>query len=136
MAVFKFDTENQKKETKNATKVDENHLNKLLYAKRDSSKPLISFCDEYHIDISKNEIFYKSQKIKLTKKEYAILRLLIAKLGDVISFNQAIDYVWQDNGATENSIRTLVWRLRNKLPTQIIRNASGIGYYIEDRNKV
>ncbi|RLA70620.1 MAG: DNA-binding response regulator, partial [Epsilonproteobacteria bacterium] len=27
---------------------------------------------------------------------------------------------------------TLVWRLRNKLPTDIIKNASGIGYYIEE----
>jgi len=134
MAIFKFDVENQKKENVDASNVDDNHLNKLLYAKKDSSKPLISFSDDYHIDISKNEIFYKSDKIKLTKKEYAILRLLIAKAGHVISFNQAIDYVWQDNGATENSIRTLVWRLRNKLPTEIIKNASGIGYYLEDKS--
>jgi DNA-binding response OmpR family regulator len=30
------------------------------------------------------------------------------------------------------SVRTLVWRLRNKLETDIIKNASGIGYYIEE----
>lgn len=131
MAIFKFDVENQRNEELNASKVDEQNLNKLLYAKRDSNKPLITFGEDYNIDISKNEIYYKKDKIKLTKKEYAILRLLVAKLGHVISFNQAIDYVWQDNGATENSIRTLVWRLRNKLPTDIIKNASGIGYYIE-----
>jgi DNA-binding response OmpR family regulator len=43
-----------------------------------------------------------------------------------------MDHVWEENGATENSVRTLVWRLRNKLPTAIISNASGVGYYIEN----
>ena len=131
MAIFKFDVENKKDEEINASKVDKQNLEKLLYSKRASDKPVIPFGKNYHIDISKNEIFYNNEKIKLTKKEGAILRLLVAKLGNVISFNQAIEYVWQDNGATENSIRTLVWRLRSKLPTDIIKNASGIGYYIE-----
>ncbi|QOY51336.1 response regulator transcription factor [Candidatus Sulfurimonas baltica] len=131
MAIFKFSVENDRNEEINASKIDKQHLDKLLYAKRDPDKPFISFGDAYYMDITKNEIFYNYEKIKLTKKEYAILRLLVAKLGSVISFKQAIDYVWQDNGATENSIRTLVWRLRNKLPTDIIKNASGIGYLIE-----
>ncbi|MCK4973945.1 MAG: response regulator [Sulfurimonas sp.] len=131
MAIFKFDVENQRNEEINASKVDDQNLEKLLFSKRKSDKPIVTFGDAYHIDISKNEIFYNDEKIKLTKKESAILRLLVAKLGHVISFNQAIEYVWKENGATENSIRTLVWRLRNKLPTDIIKNASGIGYYIE-----
>ncbi|MCK4737967.1 MAG: response regulator [Sulfurimonas sp.] len=131
MAIFKFDVENQRNEEINASKVDDQNLEKLLYSKRKSDKPIVTFGDAYHIDISKNEIFYNDGKIKLTKKESAILRLLVAKLGHVISFNQAIEYVWKEHGATENSIRTLVWRLRNKLPTDIIKNASGIGYFIE-----
>ncbi|MDQ1243806.1 MAG: hypothetical protein QG565_146 [Campylobacterota bacterium] len=131
MAIFKFEMENKRYEEINASKIDEQNIEKLLYAKRESDKPIVLFGDNYYIDISKDEIFYNNEKIKLTKKENAILRLLVAKLGHVISFSQAIDYVWKDNGATENSIRTLVWRLRSKLPTDIIKNASGIGYYIE-----
>ncbi|MFA5454684.1 MAG: response regulator [Sulfurimonas sp.] len=131
MAIFKFEMENKRYEEINASKIDEQNIEKLLYAKRESDRPIVLFGDNYYIDISKDEIFYNNEKIKLTKKENAILRLLVAKLGHVISFSQAIDYVWKDNGATENSIRTLVWRLRSKLPTDIIKNASGIGYYIE-----
>lgn len=132
MAIFKFDVENQRKEEEEkSTTIDKQNLEKLLYSKRASDKPVIPFGTDYHIDIAKGEIFYNNQKIKLTKKENAILRLLVAKLGQIISFNQAIDYVWQESGATENSIRTLVWRLRSKLPTDIIKNASGIGYFIE-----
>lgn len=132
MAIFKFNVENKRYEEINTSKLDEESLEKLLYAKRESDKPIINFGDGYHINILKDEIFYKNEKIKLTKKESAILRLLVAKIGHIISFAQAIDYVWQESGATENSIRTLVWRLRNKLPTDIIKNASGIGYYLEN----
>jgi len=131
MAIFKFDMENKRSEETQNSSLDKDELEKLLYAKRDADKPIVKFGSDYHIDINKNEIFHKNIKIKLTKKENKILKLLVAKIGNVISFNQAIDYVWEDSGATENSIRTLVWRLRNKLPTDIIKNASGIGYFIE-----
>ena len=132
MAIFKFDVENQRTKEIKSSKIDTENLEKLLYSKRTSTEPTVNFGDNYCIDIDKNEIFYQKEKIKLTKKESLILKLLIAKIGDVISFEQAIEYVWEDSGATENSIRTLVWRLRSKLPTDIIKNASGIGYYIEN----
>jgi len=131
MAIFKFEMENKRSEEAVMPKLDQNSVEKLLYAKRESERPVIFFGNGYHMDISQDEIFYNNEKIKLTKKERAILRLLVAKLGHTISFSQAIDYVWKENGATENSIRTLVWRLRNKLPIDIIKNASGIGYHIE-----
>lgn len=131
-AIFKFDMENQRHDELAGLKIDDKNLEKLLYLKKEQDKPIVYFGDGYAIDILKNEVFYHSEKLKLTKKESAILRLLVAKLGHVISFNQALDYVWKENSATENSIRTLVWRLRNKLPSDIIKNASGIGYFIED----
>jgi len=132
MALFKYEMENERKEDINSLKVDKLNLEKLLYSKRASDKPIVPFGDNYHLDISICETFYKGKKIKLTKKENAFLRLLVAQLGLVVSFEQAMNYVWDESGATENSVRTLVWRLRNKLETDIIKNASGIGYYIEE----
>lgn len=132
MALFKFHQESERKEDINTLKVDKLNLEKLLYSKRSTDKPIVPFADDYHLDISICETFYKGKKIKLTKKENAFLRLLVAQLGLVVSFEQAMNYVWDENGATENSVRTLVWRLRNKLETDIIKNASGIGYYIEE----
>ena len=131
MALFKFQVENERKEDVNSLKVDKINLEKLLYAKRSSDKPIVKFGEDYHLDISICETFFKGRKIKLTKKENAFLRLLVAQLGTVVNFAQAMNYVWEEHGATENSVRTLVWRLRNKLETDIIKNASGIGYYIE-----
>jgi DNA-binding response OmpR family regulator len=132
MALFKYQMENKRKENINSLKVDKLNLEKLLYSKRIADKPIVPFGKDYHLDISICETFYKGKKIKLTKKENAFLRLLVAQLGLVVSFEQAMNYVWDESGATENSVRTLVWRLRNKLETDIIKNASGIGYYIEE----
>ena len=132
MAIFKYNVENERKNNIDSLKVDKLNLEKLLYSKRISDKPVVPFGDNYHLDISICETFYNGKKIKLTKKENAFLRLLVAQLGLVVSFEQAMNYVWDESGATENSVRTLVWRLRNKLKTDIIKNASGIGYYIEE----
>lgn len=132
MALFKYEVEHERKEDINTLKVDKLNLEKLLYSKKASDKPIVPFGDKYHLDISICETFYNGKKIKLTKKENAFLRLLVAQLGLIVSFEQAMNYVWDENGATENSVRTLVWRLRNKLETDIIKNASGIGYYIEE----
>lgn len=130
MAIFKFDVENERYKELSSNKINEENLNKLLYEKRDVELPVVHFAQHYYIDLAKDEIYYKKERLKLTKKESSILKLLVAKLGDVVTFTQAVDYVWQDDKTTENSIRTLVWRLRSKLPTDIIKNASGIGYYI------
>lgn len=131
MAVFKFEMECKRFDEISASKIDEKGVEKLLYERCEPDSASVFFGASYSIDIVKKEIHYKDEKLKLTKKESAILCLLVAKLGSVINFDQAINYVWSDSGATENSIRTLVWRLRSKLPTDIIKNASGIGYYIE-----
>lgn len=132
MALYKYHQEKKRSENLDSLKVDKLNLEKLLYNKKLSDKPIVPFGDGYYLDISVCETFYNGKKIKLTKKENSFIRLLVAQLGLVVSFDQAISYVWEDDGATENSVRTLVWRLRNKLPTDIIKNASGIGYYIED----
>ncbi|MFT7859465.1 MAG: response regulator [Sulfurimonas sp.] len=132
MALFKFQVENERKNDTDTLKVDKMNLEKMLYAKRSSDEPIVAFGDDYHLDISICETFYKGKKLRLTKKENAFLRLLVAQLGSVVTFDQAVNYAWEDKGATENSVRTLVWRLRNKLETDIIQNASGIGYYIEE----
>lgn len=131
MAIFKFDMETKRKDEIDSSKIDKSNLEKMLYKQRTSDKPIVPFSNDYYLDINQKEIYYKSEKIKLTKKENAFLHLLVAKLGTVISFNEALEYIWKENGATENSVRTLVWRLRNKLPSEVIKNASGVGYYIE-----
>lgn len=132
MALYRFEEEQKRNSDMNDLKNTQAHLEKLLYAKKLSDQPIIEFGDGYRHDIALKETFYKGNKIKLTKKENSFISLMVAQLGSVVDFEQAIDYVWAQAGATDNSVRTLVWRLRSKLPTDVIKNASGVGYYLEE----
>jgi DNA-binding response OmpR family regulator len=132
MALFKYTMERTNIEDTNSTVVSQRTIEELLHSKKEADESIIRFGKDYYIDANNYEIFFKNKKIKLTKKENKFLKFLVAKLGQVVSFNQAMQYVWEENGASENSIRTLVWRLRNKLETDIIKNSSGVGYTIEE----
>ena len=131
MALYKYNEEKKRDEDLTTLKSDKDHLEKLLFAKKISDKPIIPFGEGYHLDIDVDKVFFEDKMLKLTKKENTFIRLLVAQLGVIVSFEQAVNYVWEDEGATENNVRTLVWRLRKLLPTPIIKNSSGIGYYIE-----
>ncbi len=132
MALYRFEEEQKRLTSIDELKHNKEHLEKLLYVKKLSDQPIVEFGEGYRHDISLSETFYKNQKIKLTKKENAFIRLLVVNLGSVVDFTQATDYVWEREGASDNSVRTLVWRLRNKLPTDVIKNSSGVGYYLEE----
>ncbi|MDP3302094.1 MAG: response regulator [Sulfuricurvum sp.] len=132
MALHRFKEEQKRNSDTDELKNTQAHLEKLLYAKKLSDQPIIEFGGGYRHDISLKETFFNGEKIKLTKKENAFIALMVAQLGSVVDFKQAIEYVWADEGATDNSVRTLVWRLRGKLPTDVIKNASGVGYYLEE----
>jgi DNA-binding response OmpR family regulator len=132
MALYRFEEEQKRNLDMDDLKNTQAHLEKLLYAKKLSDQPIIEFGEGYRHDIALKETFYQGEKIKLTKKENAFIALLVAQLGSVVDFEQATNYVWSDGGATDNSVRTLVWRLRSKLPTDVIKNASGVGYYLSE----
>ena len=132
MALHRFQEEQKRNNDTDELKNTQAHLEKLLYAKKLSDQPIVEFGEGYRYDIALKETFYNGEKIKLTKKENAIIALMVTQLGSVVDFEQVTAYVWGEEGATDNSVRTLVWRLRNKLPTDVIKNASGVGYYLEE----
>ncbi len=130
MALYKYNHEKQQEASISALKQEKLNLEKLLYH-NNHNQPNIKFADGYCFDLNVCETFYNNKKIRLTKKENAFIKLLVAHIGLVVSFDQIIQYIWDEDNATQNSVRTLVWRIRNKLPTDIIKNVSGTGYYIE-----
>ena len=99
---------------------------------KSSDKNIVHFGQDYSFNLKTKETSYKNEKLKLTKKESLFLKLLVSNLGHIITFKQATNFIWnEEESITENNLRTLVWRLRNKLKTNLIKNNQGIGYYIE-----
>ncbi|MDD4855068.1 MAG: winged helix-turn-helix domain-containing protein [Sulfuricurvum sp.] len=91
----------------------------------------VNLCDCYQFKVQNFSLFYKNSEVKLTKKERSLITLLIAQVGSIVHFEQIISFVWGSEHQTHNDVRTLMWRLNKKLPIAMIKNATGLGYYIE-----
>lgn len=132
MALYNFQEEQKRNQELHKLTTEKLDLEKLLFAKKEHNRPHVHFGEHFYLNLNTNETYYKEKKLRLTQKENMLMVLLVAQKNSTVTFEQAMSYIWKEEGATENSIRTLVWRLRNKLPEDIIKNVSGIGYIIED----
>jgi DNA-binding response OmpR family regulator len=86
------------------------------------------------IDFTQHRAWYKGEPVELTAKEFAMLRLLLDRPGEVISREQFLDVVW-GYGAfpTTRTIDRHIATLRTKLgedkePKRWIETVHGIGY--------
>ncbi len=81
----------------------------------------------YNLD---TEILYDENKeeIKLAKKEILLLNLLIKNIDKIVTFEHIEQYVWEGDLTTNENIRTLVKRLRKRLPKDTILSQVGVGY--------
>ncbi|PLY09802.1 MAG: transcriptional regulator [Arcobacter sp.] len=81
----------------------------------------------------KNSIFvYNDSDIHLGRKEALLLKFLFVKNSHVVSFDEIIYYVYDNEVIKEERIRSLVRQLRAKLPTSIIQTVKGEGYRIKN----
>lgn len=87
------------------------------------------------IDMESRVVSKKNKNIELTKKEFDLLSMLIAKPEKVFNRNEIIGMVLRNQfEISEAAVDTLVWRLRRKLGrykgNEYIETAFKIGYRI------
>ena len=87
----------------------------------------IELNDGFTYNIEKREL-YKKELVKLTKKETLLLHQLITHKNKVLSYDHILNYVWEGDIATTDSIRTLVMRLRKKIPQNSLETIVDFGY--------
>lgn len=93
------------------------------------------------IDKSTHEIYKNEQKIKLTKKEYDIIELLILSKGKVVPKEDLTVKIWgYDTDIEYNSIEVYISFLRKKLRAiesdVCISTVRGFGYIIKEKKDV
>lgn len=90
------------------------------------------FLDEniYFNSIS-NELYVDFQKVDLTKSEKNLLILLLQNRSKTISYENIEDFVYKGEAKSSDAIRSLLKRLRKKLPKDLILNSLDEGYYIK-----
>jgi two-component system, OmpR family, KDP operon response regulator KdpE len=78
-------------------------------------------------------------RIKLTRQEYHLLRVLATHVGLVVTHDQLLKEIWTGNQRDNiQFLRILVHKLRRKIeadPNQprLVMNVSGVGYRLENR---
>lgn len=113
---------------------------KLSAEFQDTSKiSLYQSEDEFfHWDKIHRELHRNLDIIPLTKKEKLLLELLVTTHHNKLSNENIYNAVWFEDYCNqkyhESSIKTLINKLRAKLPPKIIKNAYGLGYYLDKLN--
>jgi DNA-binding response OmpR family regulator len=82
-------------------------------------------------NIGKKELFVDNKIIELTKNEKNLLVLLIENKGNKISYEQIETFVYKGESKSSDAIRSLVKRIRKKIPKKLILNSLDEGYFIK-----
>ena len=107
----------------------------VLKINRHANKPNnINLTENISFNISNKQLYFKNEKIELTKNEKNLLYLLIKDIGATISYSQIEDFVYEGKSKSSDSIRSLIKRLRKKLPENLLLNSLNDGYYIKNNN--
>jgi len=93
----------------------------------------IDISDNYSFDVKKLKLYYKDEEVELTPNEKHILEILVKNINGVVDSETIKDYVWEEKLISENTLRTQIKKLRQKLEDDCIKNIRGCGYKIEKR---
>lgn len=86
------------------------------------------------VDVAARRVIVRSKEIRLTPKEFDLLRVLVAHAGQVVTHNQLLSFVWGSNETRDSQVlRVLVGQLRQKIEADprlpaIVLTEPGVGY--------
>ncbi len=89
--------------------------------------------DEFTLDISKRELFYKKEPVRLSSRAFDILYYLLQNKGTVVTKDELLDKVWADSFVEEANLAVHISAIRRVLrerkgETKYIKTISGRGY--------
>lgn len=75
--------------------------------------------------------------LKLSRREFTILKIALNNVGKVITRNTLINSLYNlDDDIDSNTLEVHIHNLRKKLDTDIIKTVRGVGYLIQDPSKI
>jgi two-component system KDP operon response regulator KdpE len=101
--------------------------------RRFSAQPRFKFGD-LEINFPARRVMIQGEEVRLTPREYQLLRILAGHAGQVVTHKQIITAVWgADSNADAQFVRVLMAQLRQKLEAdpsspEILVTEPGIGY--------
>jgi two-component system KDP operon response regulator KdpE len=107
-----------------------------------SSEPMPSFVSkDLRIDFERRNVAVQERSVRLTPKEFDILRLLVANAGKAVPHRTLLQTVWgPDYGEETEYLRVFINQLRKKIEPdprrpRYIRTEPWVGYRFEASNE-
>ena len=92
---------------------------------------IINLSENSKYDKAKRILFYKNKHIKLTGNEVKFFDILSEKPEESVSFERILSFIYRDEYSDIGKLRTLVYRLRAKLPEELFENIYEFGYRLK-----
>jgi len=83
------------------------------------------------INLDAQTVYKNGKEIKLSKKSWELLNLLIKNRGNVVNTQRIVNYVWGDKPVGDEIVRTYIKELRKILPSNSIETYKGRGYKLQ-----
>ncbi len=83
------------------------------------------------IDLDAERVSVDGKELKLTKKDWLLLKLLAENRGRFVSSEEILNYVWGAQAVGDDVVRAHIKNLRKVLPEGFIKSVKGRGYKIE-----
>src|SRR5437016_14465765 len=85
------------------------------------------------VDPFRREVYREARYVPLTRKQFAVLEVLVAAAGGVVSAEELLARAWDENADPfTNAVRITVSALRKRLgQPSIIATVAGVGYRID-----
>jgi len=94
-----------------------------------SSNLIVRLKENYTFNIETRELYVSGVLVSLTNQELQMLTLFLVNPNRVMSYEDIIYELWDEYSESKvNSIKTIIKKLRQKLPKDTIENVFGIGY--------
>lgn len=90
-------------------------------------------CDDLRLSVGGHKVYWKEEKVELTRKEFELLQYLMENKGLVMTRNQILCHVWgYDFDGETRTVDVHVRTLRQKLGEagNLIETVRGVGYRI------
>ncbi|HEY8588712.1 MAG TPA: response regulator transcription factor [Naasia sp.] len=106
---------------------------RALDRRRGHSRPPVRELAGLKLDPFRREVFRDGRYVALTRKQFAVLEVLMSAEGGVISAEELLERAWDENADPfTNAVRITVSALRKRLgEPQVISTVAGVGYRID-----
>ena len=106
---------------------------RALDRRRARSRPPVREIAGLRVDPFRREVYRDGRHVALTRKQFAVLEVLVAAEGGVVSAEQLLERAWDQNADPfTNAVRITISALRKRLGEPwIIATVPGVGYRID-----